>query len=110
MVCARRGFSCFGGREIWHDFKRRKYRRLWDTYRFPSFRPSSAVHGIFGDPKARVIRLHRRGKKLSAESVATRIEPGTTAGCAEYATCRVGTLGSTWSWRFDVSTARDAAR
>ncbi len=39
-----------------------KHRRLWDTYRFPSFRANSTVQGIFGDPKARVICLHRRGK------------------------------------------------
>ena len=73
----------------------RKYRRLWDTYRFPGFRPSSAVQGIFGDPKARVICLHRRGKKLSAEPVATSSELGTTASCAESATWRVETIGST---------------
>jgi transposase len=40
----------------------RKYRRLWDTYRFPGFRPSSTVRGIFGDPKARTLGLRRRGK------------------------------------------------
>ncbi|MBI4490985.1 MAG: hypothetical protein HY694_18030 [Deltaproteobacteria bacterium] len=51
----------------------RKYRRLWDTYGFPGFRPSSAVQGIFGDPKARVICLHRRGKKLPVEPVATSV-------------------------------------
>ena len=43
----------------------RKYRRLWDTYRFPGFRPGTTVQGIFGDPKARVVYLHRRGKKTS---------------------------------------------
>ena len=33
------------------------------TYRFPGFRPGTTVQGIFGDPKARVVYLHRRGKK-----------------------------------------------
>ena len=70
----------------------RKHRRLWDTYRFPSFRPNSTVQGIFGDPQARVICLHRRGKKRSAEPVATSSELGTTASCAECATWRAETI------------------
>src|SRR5208337_2786144 len=37
-------------------------RRLWDAYCFPGFRPEPTVCGIFGDPKARVIRLNRRSK------------------------------------------------
>ena len=47
-----------------------RYRRLWDTYRFPGFRPQHTVSGIFGDPKARVIRLVRRGKKRLVECAA----------------------------------------
>jgi hypothetical protein len=38
-------------------------RRLWDAYAFRGFRPESTVRGIFGDPKARIIRLSRRSKK-----------------------------------------------
>jgi hypothetical protein len=41
-----------------------KYKRLIDTYRFPGFRPLAKVCGIFGDPKAIVIRLERMEKKL----------------------------------------------
>ena len=41
----------------------RKHRRLHDAYRFHGFRPASIVRGIFGDPKARILRLERRGKK-----------------------------------------------
>ncbi len=37
----------------------KRKRRLWDTYAFPGFRPRPTVHGIFGDPKARVITLIR---------------------------------------------------
>ncbi len=37
-------------------------RRLLDAYRFPSFRPQATVKGVFGDPKARVVTLVRRGK------------------------------------------------
>jgi hypothetical protein len=32
-------------------------RRLWDAYRFPGFRPSPIVTGVFGDPHARILRL-----------------------------------------------------
>jgi hypothetical protein len=41
----------------------RKPRRLDDAFRFPGFRPEATVRGIFGDPKARILRLLRRGKK-----------------------------------------------
>jgi len=41
----------------------RKYKRLWDVYRFPGFNPGSIVKGLFGDPQALVIKLRRRGKK-----------------------------------------------
>ena len=37
-----------------------KRRSLLDTYRFPGFCPRATIKGIFGDPKARVIRLDRR--------------------------------------------------
>lgn len=43
--------------------KTRTQRRLADTYTFPGFRPRQSVQGIFGDPRARLIRLSRRGKK-----------------------------------------------
>jgi transposase len=42
--------------------KRRK-RRLWDAYAFPGFRPEGTVRGIFGAPKARIVRLKPRSKK-----------------------------------------------
>jgi transposase len=38
--------------------------RLW-VYCFPGFRPEQTVCGVFGDPKARVIKLHRRSKKTA---------------------------------------------
>jgi hypothetical protein len=40
----------------------RKQRRLEDAYRFIGFRPDPKVRGIFGDPKARIVQLLRRGK------------------------------------------------
>jgi hypothetical protein len=48
----------------------KKYKRLWDVYRYPGFTPASIVHGLFGDPRALVIRLRRRGKKRYAGCVA----------------------------------------
>ncbi len=44
----------------------RRIRRLWDSYRFPGFRPSTTVVGIFGEPAARVVTLVRRSKKRGA--------------------------------------------
>ena len=79
-------------------------------YRFPGFRPAPTVVGIFGDPKARVIRLQRRGKKRRAEPAGSSIIPGTTGRYAVFATCPVGTCESTWSWRSVESTAGVAAR
>lgn len=37
-------------------------RRLLDVCQFPGFCPKAKIKGIFGDPKARVIRLERRQK------------------------------------------------
>ena len=38
-----------------------QYRRIWDTYRFPGFRPEQTVCGIFGNPRARVIQRRAYG-------------------------------------------------
>lgn len=50
------GLSCPG-------FARLLQRHLWDTYRFPGFRPLATVRGVFGDSKARIVTLVRRAKK-----------------------------------------------
>src|SRR6266496_1316750 len=69
----------------------KRSRRLWDAYCFPGFRPEPTVCGVFGDPKARVIRLSRRSKKrLAAVAVASRWG-GTIARCGVCAICRVAT-------------------
>jgi len=39
-----------------------RQRRLLDAYRFPGYHPQATVKGVFGDFKARVVRLVRRGK------------------------------------------------
>src|SRR5437773_11589351 len=77
----------------------KRNRRLWDAYCFPGFRPEPAVRGVFGDPKARVIRLKRRSKKqLVAVAVASRWA-GTIARCGTCAICHVATRGYFWNWR-----------
>lgn len=80
----------------------RKKRRLRDEYRFPGFRPRAEIKGIFGDQKARVIRLARVQKKQYAESVGASTEATTTRKYAGYETCPVGMYESIWRWRFDV--------
>jgi hypothetical protein len=59
-------------------------RRLWDTYAFPGFRPEATVQGVFGDPKARIIRLARRSKKHGVV-VDACIRGGTIARSVAYA-------------------------
>jgi phage FluMu protein Com len=38
--------------------------KLQDAYRFHGFRPAATLYGVFGDQKARVVTLRRRGKKM----------------------------------------------
>jgi hypothetical protein len=90
--------------------KSRQLRRLWDTYRFPGFRPDPAVVGIFGDPLARVIVLHRRGKKRRAVCVADSNAPGTTEDGDAFAIFPAATLISFWTWNSAGSFAGTAAR
>ena len=81
----------------------RAHRRLQDTYGFRGFRLSPPVHGIFGDAKARVNGLQRRGKTRAAARMAAPIERVTTVSSAEYANCRAGTRGPSWSWKSGAS-------
>ena len=83
----------------WYWFFMTKNRKLWDTYRFPGFRPTPVVVGIFGDPKARVLRLNRRGKKQFVELAGQFIEPFTTEGHGEFEIFPVGIPAFTWKWK-----------
>jgi len=65
----------------------KRTRRLWDTYAFEGFRPSSSVRGVFGDPKARVIALVRRSKKLYVAAAGKNNKAGTTAESARFEIC-----------------------
>lgn len=87
-----------------------KHRRLADAYTFAGFRPLEHVEGMFGDPRARLVKLVRRGKKRSAASAGRRITRGTTVDSAGSAICPAPTTGFTSIWRCGGSTAESAAR
>src|SRR5258707_15517257 len=87
----------------------KRRRRLWDTYWFPGFRPQPTVHGIFGDPKARVITLNRRSKKRAAGAAVMSRWAGTTGkfggagiffagGLGYFLDCRGGGGGVVGRW------------
>ena len=90
--------------EVAAHAKRR--RRLWDAYCFPGFRSEPTVCGVFGDPKARVIRLKRRSKKRRAAVAVASRWAGTTARFAGCAICRAATRGFSCNWRCAASVRR----
>src|SRR4029078_6167774 len=77
----------------------KRTRRLWDTYAFEGFRPSSSVRGVFGDPKARVIALVRRSKKLYVAAAGKYSKAGTTVESARFEICHAAIRECTWSSR-----------
>ena len=87
-----------------------KKRQLLDEYRFPGFRPRSDVHGVFGDPRARVIRLERKQKKRSVDVVGKYTEAITTRRFGGYEICHVGMHGYTWRRKSDGCYARGAGK
>jgi len=87
-----------------------KKRQLLDEYRFPGFRPRSDVHGVFGDPKARVIRLERKQKKRSVDVAAKYTEAITTRRFGGYEICHVGMHAYTWRWKSGGCYARGAGK
>jgi hypothetical protein len=80
--------------------KTRPRRRLADTYTFPNFRPLQSIQGLFGDPEARLIRLIRRGKKLSVESAEQFIGVGTIDATIGSAICPMERCAFISSWRY----------
>lgn len=70
----------------------------------------SKIQGIFGDPKARVIRLKRSQKKRNAAAAASCIAAIMTSLYDGYGTCPVGMRVSTWKWKFGASGARGAGK
>lgn len=86
----------------------KKKKRLWDTYRFPGYRPSPIVMGVFGDPQALVITLERRGKKLHVATVEPYTEVSMTGRGAESGISPVETSASTLRWRSGVYAVESA--
>jgi hypothetical protein len=78
----------------------RKNRRLLDEYRYPGFHPRAAIHGIFGDPQARVIQLIRRQKKRPADAAVRSRGAITTRRCEGYEICPAGMYESIWRWKY----------
>jgi hypothetical protein len=83
-----------------------KSRQLRDAYRFPGFVAQAAVRGVFGDPKAVVVKLTRRQKKRDALNAANAVAATTIIGKRECGTCPARTGGFTWKWKFDAWTVR----
>jgi hypothetical protein len=70
-----------------------KNRRLRDAYRFSGFLPQEKISGIFGDPKAGVIELKRRGKKRFVGPAVMFKVPSTTGKPERFGICPVGICG-----------------
>jgi hypothetical protein len=88
----------------------RKTRHLTDAYRFVGFIPKQIVVGIFGDPRARIIKLNRIEKKHIVRNAERSILFFMTARCVVSAIFRVETQGFTLNWRFAGSFAGAAGR
>jgi hypothetical protein len=88
----------------------RKNKRLTDAYHFPQFNPHQMISGIFGDPKARVIKFTRRGKKQFAVSAVERIDLFMTVRSDWFVTSPAETTAFIWNSKSGVSFAGGAAR
>jgi hypothetical protein len=88
----------------------RKRRTLSDLYHFPGCKPKKTVHGIFGDPHARVIKLVRQGKKLHAGYAAQCIGPFVIERPVRSAISPAEVPEFTSNWIFGVSSVGGAAR
>src|SRR3990172_4187 len=73
-----------------------KQKRLLDAYRFIGFRPLEQLHGVFGDPKARVVTLVRRSKKRPAACADDCTRAGTIAADGEWGGSARSVLRGVW--------------
>jgi len=78
----------------------KKAKRLTDAYRFPGFRPQQIIVGVFGDPRARVIKLNRVEKKHVVRNAERSIMVFMTARCAVSTIFHAATPGSILIWKF----------
>jgi hypothetical protein len=74
-------------------------KRLSDVYRFSGFRPLQKVAGIFGDPKARVIKLKRTEKKRVVQTVAGSAKVSMITKCVGSETFPAETREFTLRWK-----------
>jgi hypothetical protein len=82
-----------------------KQRRLQDAYRFAGLRPLATVRGVFGDPRARIVVLVRRRKKLRVARVGGGTAVSTTDDAGWCGTCLAPISASTWTWKYAASRA-----
>ena len=85
---------------------RLKSKQLRDAYRFPGLVPLAAVHGMFGDPRAVILKLSRRRKKLCAVDALDGVAVTTTTASSKCGIYRAGTDVFTWKWTFGGWTVR----
>jgi len=88
----------------------RKRRVLSDLYQFPGCKPKRTVHGVFGDPNARVVKLVRQGKKLLVGYVARFIEPIVLEKSGWSAIFPAGAPEFISSWKFGAFCVGGAAQ
>ncbi len=79
----------------------KKIKKLLDVYAYPGFRPLSAIKGIFGDNKAKIIVLVRHQKKLYAGVAALLIKVFMTVKSDESGIYPVAIFGFIWKWKYD---------
>ena len=88
----------------------RKRRALSDLYQFPGCKPKRTVHGVFGDPQARVIKLVRQGGKLFVGYAARSIEPIVLAKSDWSAIFPAEAPGFISNWKSGASCAEGVAQ
>jgi hypothetical protein len=88
---------------------RARKRRLQNAYLIPGFRPVATVRGLFGDFKARIIKLNRRSKERCVALAEPSTTAGTTARSAACAICPAGT-GAFFLNLIDASSAGRVAK
>ena len=102
------GIALFTGAENCHHFPMANFKHLRDLYQFPGFVPRDRIRGVFRDPMAVVIPLHRCRKKRSVASAAKRTSATTTNGGGVSATFPAAIGGSISPSLFEGCTARGA--
>lgn len=87
-----------------------KKKRLSDAYTFPGYVPQEKVLGIFGDSRARVVRLERTGKKPSVVPAVLLLLRSMTEKLSESVTFPAATLESILKSRSDEFSAGRAGK